>query len=115
LSLAQRVRRLKREVTPEEENPIVLVVIEGNPDACPERPMVSAREAMIGDTHHVPLDGESTADFHARLKQVYRATNARGLIVLGHPDNAAPPPRPIFNVEGALIEPAPDLEPETLH
>ena len=76
--------------------------------------MVSAREAMIGDTHHVALDGESTADFHARLKATYRATGARGVIVLGHIGNAAPPAKSIFDAEGKLVEP-PDLAPETLH
>lgn len=100
MSLRGRIDRLKREVTPPEQNPVVLVAVEGNPCASPERPMTSAREAEIEERYFRAEEGESTSQFHARLRETHRATNARGCVVLGHPSNAAPPAEPIFNADG---------------
>ena len=101
MNLKQRIVKLKREVTPPEQNPVVLVAVEGNSAACPERPMVSTREAEIGGEYFVASADETTQQFHARLKALYREANARGCVILGHPGNAMPPAEPIFNADGS--------------
>jgi hypothetical protein len=102
MNLKQRIAKLKREVTPPEENPVVMVQVSGNPDAGRVGPMVSEREGLVGGEYFAASPDETTQQFHARLKAHYRQTKARGCVVLGHPGNAAPPAEPIFNADGKL-------------
>jgi hypothetical protein len=51
-AILNKLRRLRGESEP------VLITIEGNPDACPERPMISAREALIEDNYYKADEGE---------------------------------------------------------
>jgi hypothetical protein len=67
-AILNKLRRLRGESEP------VLITIEGNPDACPERPMISAREALIEDNYYKADEGERRlvpqqveGDLHARL------------------------------------------------
>jgi hypothetical protein len=106
LGFDKRVEQLRRD-TSAQETPIVLIAVEGNPDANELHPMVSPREAMIGDDYHRAEEGESVASFHTRLKKIYRETGAKGVIVLGDASNAVEPAPSIFNVDGGLIEPPP--------
>jgi hypothetical protein len=101
----QRIEQLKHQTTaPEDEPPpVVLVAVEGNPDVRPERPMISEREAQIGDEYFAATADETTQQFHARLKAHYRQTNARGCVVLGHPGNAVPSAVSRFNADGSPI------------
>jgi hypothetical protein len=98
-AILDKLRRLRGENEP------LIIVIQGNPDARPERPMVSNREAMIENTYFKADEGESVASFHNRLRAIYRETGAKGIIVLGDRSNAVEPARPIFDHNGQPITP----------
>ena len=74
MRLKQRIAKLKRDTTPPEQHPVVLVAIEGNSDACPERPMVSNREAMIEDRYFRAEEGEK----HRLVPQQIESDPPRG-------------------------------------
>ena len=99
-TMLAKARQLNREVGP------ILLTIEGDPEVrklqylglLPQGAMASAREAMIGDAYYAADAGETTGDFHARLKQVARERGTL-MILLGHKSNieplrAAPPYMP---------------------
>ena len=101
-----RIEQLKRDTSLDDEEP-VLVAVGDNPYVNELHPMVSPREAQIGDRYYKAEEGESVASFHTRLKKIYRETGAKGVIVLGHESNAEKPAPSVFNAEGGLIEPPP--------
>jgi hypothetical protein len=80
LSLAQRVRRLRRDLTPPEDEPRPVVLLHGNPEIgrllwlgeLPPGTMASEREAMVGSEVFAAADGETTNAFYHRMVSVAR-------------------------------------------
>jgi hypothetical protein len=77
-----RVRRASRTDGP------YLLVICGNPEAIKRGDLVSNREALIEDDHYAAIEGETTKDFHRRLRVAARERGVQ-IIELGDPSNAA--------------------------
>jgi hypothetical protein len=114
MSFDRRMRRLERGSG---AGGPMLLIIEGDPELrrlqwlgkLPPGSMGSEREAMIGhdvlsisprdDIHFVALQGETTAEFHARLKQIARERGLN-LILLGHPSNLVEPQEPQSHPRG---------------
>jgi hypothetical protein len=99
-SLNRRARRLN-----ESDGPIFLTV-EGNPEAVRLRCLYSNREALIGGDHFAALDGETTDDFHDRLRRVAKERGCK-IIELGHSSNRA-----LAEAFWAKAAPAPERVPE---
>jgi hypothetical protein len=105
LSLKQRINRLRREVTPEDQSPIV-VFVSGDPE--PHRLLgrsLGGREAMIGSEVFSALDGESEGQFHRRLAKIARERSVgldRGVTIVSIGDDE---PQPVcrYNLDGTLI------------
>ena len=73
MSLKQRINRLRREVTPPEDQSPIVVFVYGDPE--PTRLLgrsLGGREAMIGSEVFLALDGESEGQFHRRLAKIAR-------------------------------------------
>jgi hypothetical protein len=105
VNLRQRINRLKREITPPEDEPMV-VFMSGNPE--PTRRLgrsMGGREAMIGGELFEALDGESVKQFHRRLAGIARervaGLDCRMTIVSVGDDEPQPVCR--YDREGTLI------------
>jgi len=61
----------------------------------------SVRKAMVGKDYYKAEDGETTPGFHGRISAMVKAKGKTyANIILGDPENAAPPKGSAFNDDG---------------
>lgn len=96
MNLRQRINRLKREITPEDE-PRPVVLLHNNPETA-RRGLKSEREGLIGGERYEAGSNETTREFHNRLVGVARARGAY-VVSIGYE-----PPLPArYNLDSPII------------
>jgi hypothetical protein len=98
VSLRQRINRLKRQVTPDEQRPPVVAII-NNPEATRLGFDLTEREALIASEVVRALDGETLKAFHDRICGIARERNVM-LISVG---SDAPVAVARYNLDGSPV------------